>query len=142
MKRKIGVVAVAGCAVLLSAAPAQAASWNAFPGMDSRWTCGPTVTIRQGLQAQSCVVVSGSSYQGATIVNVPGGGMINGETRSWEAGKERPAAGFCDGPLAGQGVCFNETRPRLASGNAVQTVSSVSDGNYSKRWTSPTVVVR
>ncbi|MFD0337102.1 hypothetical protein ACFVH0_00115 [Streptomyces sp. NPDC127117] len=149
MKRRIVALTAVCAALAFTPAPAQAASseWNAFGGLDSRWHCGSTVTIRAYLQAQSCVIVGndGKSYQGATLINLGGGSTarISGVTDSYEAGSSVGEGMVCSETLyPGRHVCFNATKTRIRAGNAVQTVSYVSDNaGASKQWVSPTVVI-
>ncbi|MFF0434789.1 hypothetical protein ACFYU9_21455 [Streptomyces sp. NPDC004327] len=136
--------AAAPAIALLTATPASAVDgpWNPYTGTNSNWHCGATVTIRQGVQAQSCIVVSGTSYQGATIINLASATTVAGSTRTWEAGNETFPSKECNVETrpAGRSVCFNATRAG-ASGHAVQAKSFVADDIAWKEWTSPTVVL-
>ncbi|MFB6580809.1 MULTISPECIES: hypothetical protein [unclassified Streptomyces] len=138
---------VLAAAASSSAAVADTASWNAFPGTDSRWHCGPTVTIRSGFQAQSCIVkaTDAISYQGATIINLAAPTRVYGVTETYEAGTFTGLRN-CSTSLnpelrpAGRSVCFSKTVTG-SRGNAVQTRSLVEAGASEKLWTSPTIVL-
>ncbi|MCC3775185.1 hypothetical protein [Streptomyces sp. UNOB3_S3] len=144
--RKIfaAVLATASATVLFMATPAGAVDgpWNPYTGTTSNWHCGSTVTIRPGFQAQSCIVVSGTNYQGATIISLTSATTVMASTRTWEAGSETLPSRECfieERPV-GRSVCFNATRSG-PNGDGVQAVSSVSDDIAGKEWVSPTVIL-
>ncbi|MER7721966.1 hypothetical protein AB0L50_13255 [Streptomyces flaveolus] len=150
--RKLLAALAAPALVLMAATSSSAAGsdttgWNTFAGTDSRWHCGPTITIRSGFQAQSCIVKAydGVSYQGATIINLASSTRVYGVTETYEAGAFTWLRNCSTGTNpelrpTGRSVCFSKTVTG-DNGNAVQTRSYVEAGASQKLWTSPTIVL-
>ncbi|MEU2227999.1 hypothetical protein [Streptomyces sp. NPDC018347] len=130
-----------------SATNADTTSWNGYSGTDSRWHCGATVTIRQGLQAQSCVVKSsdGVTYQGATIISLASATRVYGVTESYEAGtftwlRNCSTGDHPERRPAGRSVCYSKTRTGKKR-HTVRARSYVEAGAAEKLWWSPTVTL-